>query len=86
MIIARGLLVLVLFCRMRPWFYGLLHEMRDNISRYMVAQGSGFDSRIRAGYSARYSGRICRSLVRADVVVVARNGKPVPRITLQQYF
>ena len=38
MIIARGLLVLVLFCRMRPWFYGLLHEMRDNISRYMVGQ------------------------------------------------
>ena len=37
MIIARGLLVLVLFCRMRPWFYGLLHEMRDNLSRYTGA-------------------------------------------------
>ena len=87
MIIARGLLVLVLFCRMRPWFYGLLHEMRDNISRYMAAiQGSGFDSRTPRRDIARgiRDGSV-RSLVRAVVVVVARNGKPAPQITLQQY-
>ena len=31
MIFARVLSrVLVLFCRFRPWFYGLLHDTRDN--------------------------------------------------------
>ena len=51
MIIARGLLVLVLFCRMRPWFYGLLHEMRDNIIISLHGSDSWF--RVRFPDAAR---------------------------------
>jgi len=88
MIIVIGLLVLVLFCRIRAWFYGLLHEMLDNC---LVTWYNSFqEARVRFPDAARDIARgirdgSVRSLVRAVVVVVARNGKPAPQIALQQY-